>query len=133
MCIRDRIERIHKAGGIAIATHPFAIGKMGVGKRAPSTFNAIEVVNSASLPFLLSTRMNRKLAVRLGLPQTAGSDAHIATEIGHAYTLVDADNSVDDIVEAISKGKAIPTGKPIPWRMRLQREALSLKKKGVGV
>lgn len=128
--LTDTVERIHAAGGIAIVTHPTAVLKTGLGNRIPSNSNldAVEVINSASFPFFLSTYLNRRLAVRLGLPQTGGSDAHHASEIGTAYTIVDADSDSDDIVEAIRKGMVTPFGKPLAWDERFGRGVLTLER-----
>ena len=71
----EAIQRIHETGGIAVAAHPTVFYK-GMGKQANPSFDAIEVINAAAFPFFLSTHLSRKLAIRLNLPQTAGSDAH---------------------------------------------------------
>ncbi len=92
-------------------------------------FDAVEVINAAAFPFFLSTRLNRRMAVNLNLPQTGGSDAHYAPEIGLAYTLIDASRETDEIAEAIRKGATVPFGKAVSWRMRLEKEVLSLKRK----
>ncbi|UCC27798.1 MAG: hypothetical protein JSW29_07015, partial [Candidatus Bathyarchaeota archaeon] len=52
-----------------------------------------------------------------------------ADEIGTAYTLVEADQNVDEIIEAIRKGAVIPFGKPISWNIRIRRGAFSLKRR----
>ncbi len=85
------------------------------------------MINSSAFPFFLSTRLSRALAERLNLPQTAGSDAHHASEIGTAYTLVKADSEVDEVIDAIRKGAVIPFGKAISWEARVKRGAFSLK------
>ena len=126
--INETIQRIHEAGGIAVAAHPTLFYKSAPSQQT-AFYDAIEVMNSSSVPFQLSTRLNRKFATRLNLPQTAGSDSHYAPEIGAAYTVIEADPDVDEIVRAIKKGATIPVGKSIPWRMRLKGEALSLKRK----
>lgn len=126
--INETIQRIHEAGGIAVAAHPTLFYKSAPIQQTAS-YDAIEVINSAAIPFQLFTYLNRKLATRLNLPQTAGSDSHYAPEIGAAYTVIEADPDVDEIVRAIKKGATIPVGKPIPWKIRLKGEALSLKRK----
>jgi len=124
--IDKTIQNIHEEGGIAVAAHPTS-------PRHPSqriaSYDAIEVINSTAIPFQLFTYLNQKFATSLNLPQTAGSDSHYAPEIGAAYTVIEADPDVDEIVRAIKKGATIPVGKSIPWRMRLKGEALSLKRK----
>ena len=126
--INETIQRIHEAGGIAVAAHPTSFYKSAPSQQTAS-YDAIEVINSSAFPFQLFTYLNQKLATRLSLPQTAGSDAHYAPEIGAAYTVIEADPDADEIVESIKRGATIPVGKSIPWRMRLEGKALSLKRK----
>lgn len=116
----ETIQMIHEAGGIAVAAHPTVFYK-GLRGQVNSNFDAVEVVNASAFPFFLSTYLSRKLALRLDLPQTAGSDAHYASEIGFAYTVVDAEPEVDELVHAIRNGATVPCGKPIPWKLRLER------------
>ncbi|MBS7634606.1 CehA/McbA family metallohydrolase [Candidatus Bathyarchaeota archaeon] len=108
LSIKEAIERIHDAGGISIAAHPYALFKDGVKlnpKIIDSGLDAIEVVNSSFFPFLPLTYLSKKFAVRYRMPQTAGSDSHIPETIGSAYTIIENDEaSVDDIIEAIRKG-----------------------------
>lgn len=129
MALSETIRRIHELGGIAVAAHPKTIHG-GIRQRITSSlgFDAIEVINSSAFPFFFSTHQSRKVALRLNLPQVAGSDAHYPSEIGFAYTIVDADSEVDEIVHAIKKGATVPCGKPIPWKLRLKRECLRLKR-----
>jgi len=126
--INETIQKIHEAGGIAVAAHPTSFYKSAPSQRTAS-YDAIEVINSAAIPLQLFTYLNKKLATSLNLPQTAGSDSHYALEIGAAYTVIEADPDTDEIVRAIKKGATIPVGKSIPWRMRLKGKALSLKRK----
>jgi len=126
--VQETIDKIHDAGGIAVACHPTAILK-GSLKCPRGKFDAIEVINSSAFPFLFATNFNRKLANSLGLPQTAGSDAHYGPEIGFAYTVIDADLGVDEAIEAIKRGLTVPYGRRIPWRLRLKRKILGFKKK----
>jgi len=125
----ETVDKIHEAGGIAVACHPVALFKRSLGKHASSKFDAIEVINSAAFPFNYSVRKSQKIASRLGIPRVAGSDAHHGLEIGLAYTLVDAETQVDAIIEAISKGLCQPFGKPIPLTQRLTRQFLLLGRK----
>jgi len=126
--LSETVQRIHAAGGIAVAAHPISIHKSTLSQQITS-YDAIEVINSAAVPFSFSTYLSRKLAARLNLPQTAGSDSHYAPEIGAAYTIVEADPDADEIIQAIKRGATLPLGKPIPWRVRLRRGALSLKRR----
>jgi predicted metal-dependent phosphoesterase TrpH len=125
----ETIETIHDLGGIAVAAHPTTMYKGGLRRQTTSNFDAIEVINSSSFPFFLSTRLARRLAVNLNLPQTAGSDSHRPSDIGTAYTLIDADSEVDEVVHAIKKGATVPFGKPIPWKARFLDVMLNPKRR----
>ncbi|MFQ6073926.1 MAG: PHP domain-containing protein [Candidatus Bathyarchaeia archaeon] len=126
----ETVEKIHEAGGIAVAAHPIVFIKSHIKQRVASASNldGVEVINSSAFPFFLSTRLSQALAERLNLPQTAGSDAHHASEIGTAYTLVRADSEVNEIIEAIRRGAVTPFGKAISWETRVRRGASSLKR-----
>jgi len=116
----ETIQTIHDVGGIAVAAHPTTVYKGGLRRQITSNFDAIEVINSSSFPFFLSTCLGRRLAVRLNLPQTAGSDSHYPSDIGTAYTLIDANSEVDEVIQAIKRGATVPFGKPIPWKARFR-------------
>lgn len=126
----EAVEKIHEAEGIAIAAHPIVFIKSHIKQRIASAanFDGVEVINSSAFPFFLSTLLSRALAERLDLPQTAGSDAHHASEIGTAYTLVKADSDIEEIIEAIRKGAVVPFGRAISWETRVKRGAFSLKR-----
>jgi hypothetical protein len=129
LSLAETVERIHEAGGIAIAAHPLVFIKSHIKQRVASAskIDGIEVINSSAFPFFLSTRLNQALARRLDLPQTAGSDAHFLWEIGTAYTRVKAESDVDEIIEAIRKGAVTPYGRPLSWQMRTRRGAANIK------
>jgi predicted metal-dependent phosphoesterase TrpH len=126
--IEETIRRIHEAGGIAVAPHPSVFYKSPPSRQICS-YDAIEVMNASSVPFQLFTRLSKNFAVHLGLPQTGGSDSHYAPELGAAYTIVEADPDIDEIVDAIKKGATVAEGKAIPWKIRVRRAALGLKKR----
>ncbi|MCK4952427.1 PHP domain-containing protein [Candidatus Bathyarchaeota archaeon] len=126
---KETIQKIREVGGIVIAPHPTTIYKAGLGiQKSTLDLDALEVINSAAFPFFISTYLNRRLGTRLNLPQTAGSDAHFAHEIGLAYTLIDADQNIDSIIQAIKAGRVTPFGKALSLKMRFQRLCNWLKR-----
>jgi hypothetical protein len=82
----------------------------------------LEETNKTSLPTSY---------LSLSLPQTAGSDAHQASEIWFAYALIKAGLDVDGIVRSVERGAAVPIGKPIPWSTRLRNAMSSLRRRGM--
>ncbi len=130
LSLTEAVQKIHENGGTAIIAHPYAAFKGSVIRKAAldSKLDAVEVVNSAAFPFFTATNLGKKLAEQLSLPQTGGSDAHHGHEIGRAYTLVEADPNVDDLIAAIKKGATTAYGKPISWSERIGRLTFSLMK-----
>jgi predicted metal-dependent phosphoesterase TrpH len=126
----ETIQKIHENGGIAIAAHPTTAYKdsLRIKKNTELKFDAIEVINSSTFPFFLSTHLSRKLAVHLNLPQTAGSDSHLPQTIGLAYTLIYAEPEVGKIIDAIKRGAITPKGKAVPWKMRFRKIFRSKKR-----
>ena len=126
LSIEETVERIHEAGGIAIAAHPSALYKSGIGlskKILAQHIDAVETINSSVFPFFLLNYMSRRLANRTRLPQTGGSDSHVIETIGLAYTVVngvDINSDIEEIIRAVKRGMSVPYGKPIPWRIRLR-------------
>jgi predicted metal-dependent phosphoesterase TrpH len=123
----ETVERIHEVGGLAVACHPIALFKGSLGKHTSSRFDAVEVINASAFPFQFCVKRSKQLASSLGIPQVGGTDAHYGPEIGCAYTLVDSELNVDQVLEAIDKGMCHPFGRPIPWKLRLKKEFLMTK------
>lgn len=88
-------------GGVSIVAHPFRT--YGMGERARNyKIDAIEALNGGS-----SKEANneaKELAKNLGLPATAGSDAHQVSELFSVYNKVEASLNLDEILRAIKKG-----------------------------
>ena len=88
-------------GGVSIVAHPFRT--YGMGERARNyKVDAIEVLNGGS-----SKEANteaKELAKSLGLPGTAGSDAHQVSELFSVYNKVEATLDIDEVLKAVKKG-----------------------------
>ncbi len=128
----ETVDKIHKAGGLAVACHPVSLVKGSLGNHITSKFDAVETINASALPFKYSVRRSQLFAARVGIDScVAGSDAHYKPEIGYAYTSVKADLEVDKVLEAIRKGLCQPFGKAIPITTRIKRRLLVTAKKRV--
>jgi predicted metal-dependent phosphoesterase TrpH len=114
----ETVNRIKKQGGVAIAAHPFALGRRpGLVYRAK--FDAIEVLNSRAI--LFSNPLARRFAERNKIPMVAGSDAHLRGEIGMAYTCVECEPRVESVLREIEVGRTSICGRTLPlpsflWR-----------------
>lgn len=82
--------------------------------------NAIEIYNSMYPSFKLMRLLSEKLASIFNLAKVGGSDAHKAEHVGNCYTLLDSEKNIDDILQAIVKGKTRAYGSPSPLVERLR-------------
>jgi predicted metal-dependent phosphoesterase TrpH len=124
----ETVDRIHAAGGVAIACHPFAWFKGSVGKHVSKKFDAIETRNASSFPFKSASKKADLLANRFELPRVGGTDAHIWQAIGSAYTMIDAEPNVESILKAIVEGRCQPLGGPLTFSVRIRNQLRFLKK-----
>lgn len=129
LSVEETVDRIHEAGGIAVACHPTTLFKNSLKKHMNAKFDAVEVINASAFPFKYSVKCNKEFAKNLGVAQVAGSDAHYGPEIGYAYTIVDAEPEIASIIEALTKGSCKPFGEPIPLSLRFKRILLRFRKK----
>lgn len=87
---------------VSIVAHPFRTYGMGEYARNLKV-NAIEVLNGGTSKD--GNAKAKEFAKELGLPGTAGSDAHQVSELFAVCNQVDASMNVDAVLAAIKKGK----------------------------
>ena len=124
----ETVDKIHAAGGVAIACHPFAWFKGSVGKHVSKKFDAVETRNASSFPFRSASKKADLLANRFGLPRVGGTDAHVGQAIGSAYTMIEAEPNVEAILKAIVDGRCQPFGSPLTFSVRIRNQLRFLKK-----
>lgn len=98
--IEETIDKIRDMGGIAVAAHPFASNRFR--KSLGEDLVNLDIDGIEALNFRTSENDNRvalKIAKKLNLGITAGSDAHTISDIGRVWTFSDQ----DDIIQAIIK------------------------------
>lgn len=89
-------------GGVSIVAHPFRTYGMGELARNYKV-DAIEVLNGGSNQD--ANNQAKELAKSLGLPGTAGSDAHSVSELFSVCTCIEATLDLDSILKAIKRGR----------------------------
>jgi len=101
------IEKIHELGGIAVAPHPFKTGPLKKGLQ--DFVEKLDLDGIEVLSYHLHKKENeiaRKVAERMHVGMTAGSDAHILSDIGEVRTI-----SNGDLIENIRKAGTAVEGK----------------------
>lgn len=108
MTIKETIDMIHDAGGVAFAAHPYRWWS-GLGEKntLENDFDGTEANNARSTAS--GNRRSEALAARIGKPVSAGSDAHTPEYIGDGTVeLPDSIVTWQDALQAIMEGKAKP-------------------------
>jgi len=95
------VDYAKSVGAVSVAAHPFR--EYGMGNLAGNyRFDAIEVLNGNASAAANSEA--KTLAKTMGLPGTAGSDAHQVSELFCVNTKIEAAMNVDSVLRAIRKG-----------------------------
>ena len=89
------VRRVRNAGGVTVVPHPFQRSRHGVPRRAIGDCDGIETLNACSV-LNVRNEQARRFAARHDYPRFGGSDAHVASEVGRAYTEVALDELVKD-------------------------------------
>lgn len=112
------VELIKEQGGVAIAAHPFGLGRK-IGAVFKARFDAVEVFNSRA--YFISNGLARMFAERNRLPMTGGSDAHHPDEIGLAGVEINCELELEAVLKTIMRGETSIFGRSLPPSLYLQR------------
>lgn len=118
------LEEAKRRGAVTVLAHPFprTLIPSSILQIRQSGLDALEVLNSGTILFPLSSRVNMRMSFKFNIPMTAGSDSHIPRTIGYAYTVVETPStSVEDILESIRKGLTEVYGKPSGLKAKLEK------------
>ncbi len=124
----ETVDKIHAAGGIAVACHPYALFKGSLKENVSAKFDAVETINARAFPFGRSCRKAEEAAKNFGLSRVAGTDAHYAPQVGYGYTVVESDLDVESIVKAIVAGHCEPYGQAVPIFLNIQQQLQRLRR-----
>lgn len=105
----ETISIARQKGGVVIAAHPFKSGGIGYGARDA---DAVETFNSRCI-FGENTKA-REMAQENGKPGVGGSDSHLLSTIGLAYTDIEAEPDEKSILSAIREGRTNSSGQVVP-------------------
>ena len=98
---QDIVDYAKAIGAVSIVAHPYREYGMGDLTRSLKV-DAVEVLNGGSSQ--AANKQAKQLASELGLPGTAGSDAHQTSELFSVCTQVQASLDIDEILKAIKSG-----------------------------
>lgn len=129
LTIEETVEDIIDIGGLPIVPHLYRSLSGIKEKKLKKIINkvpAIEVFNSCSV--LKTNLKTMKIAKKYKLGGTGGSDSHIPSFVGEAYTLIDTNNlNIDSIISLIEKKKTWGEGNTLDLDYRRDRMVKSVK------
>ncbi len=126
--VKETVDRIHDAGGLAVACHPYALFKGSLNKHVTCKFDAIETINASAFPFNYCKNKATEAAEKFDLSTVGGTDAHYGPTIGCGYTVIEAEPNLEDIAKAITNKKCKAYGKPVPLKLNFERTFKRIKK-----
>lgn len=118
---RDTIELLRRQNCVIVIPHPYDRSSPGIDPlRLGSNIDAIETINSSAIPFGSCKKKAEAAARLLRLPMVAGSDSHIPSTIGDAYTQVEVSSpSIESVLESIRYGRTTPCGSATSIRNKI--------------
>jgi hypothetical protein len=128
--VKEVIRRLRQQGAFISVSHPFDLSRSGfalpnLDEIAPLV-DAIEVFNARCV-FARTNLLAQQYARAHRLAGTAGSDGHIAWEIGGAFLKVPFFNSADELRQVVSKGE--PVGHLVPLAVHAYATLISIPKR----
>jgi len=129
LTIEETVEKIIDLGGTPIVPHLYR-SMSGIKKnnlrKIQNKISAIEVFNACSVP--QSNLKTAKVARKLKLGGTGGSDSHIPQYVGYGYTTFNTTNlSIDSIISEIEKKKTWGEGTTLSLGYRRDRMIKSVR------
>ncbi len=115
----ETAARIHAQGGLVLVPHPLSRGVPGrLGERKlreiVAQVDLVEGYNARAFPEA-DDRRAREVAAEYGLPVTAGSDAHFALEMGHAWTEMALFHDAGSFMRSVTHARLVYGRKTPVW------------------
>ena len=111
LSVHETISRIKAQGALVCIPHPFDIFRQSalntkILEDMAGQVDVVEVFNSRN-PILHSSNKAQFFARKYSIPGSAGSDAHIISEIGKAYVEMPEFDGRNDFLQSLAKGKVV--------------------------
>lgn len=104
------VKQVHEQGGLAVLAHPFHHGRT-INSYPAELIEQLDAIETANAHNCVNNKMAEELADRFSKPYTGGSDAHIVSEVGNGYTLLNL-NKKDARNEEILKSAILKSYTP---------------------
>jgi len=100
--LEEVIDMVRSQGGVSSAPHPFSL--LDALRDSAKKCDMVEVFNSNNVDILSNARATQ-FALDNKMIQVAGSDSHVLSTLGRCVNVIDSENNLDDILQAMKRGK----------------------------
>jgi predicted metal-dependent phosphoesterase TrpH len=134
LSLQESMARVRAQGGLVGVSHPLdRLRTGGVGREIlediHEALDFIEILN-ARTTFSADNDLARELAIRWGLPGSAGSDAHAPFEVGRAYVELCPFEGPSSFLDSLARGRVCGRLSS-PWVHLVSRYAKARRRWGV--
>lgn len=100
--LAEVIDSVRDQGGVSSAPHPFSL--LDALRDDAAKCDIVEVFNSNNVDAISNARAVQ-FAADNNMTQVAGSDSHVLSTLGRCVNLIDSENGLDDILDALRHGR----------------------------
>ena len=102
LSLHEILDEAKKQNAVTVAPHPFSL--LDALREDSIHCDLFEVFNSSNVD-VYSNLKAKKFANEKGLHVVAGSDSHVQSTIGRSTNLIDSENKLDDVINAMNHHK----------------------------
>ena len=102
LSLHEVLDEAKKQNAVTVAPHPFSL--LDALREDSIHCDLFEVFNSSNVD-VYSNLKAEKFANEKGLHVVAGSDSHVQSTIGRSTNLIDSENKLDDVINAMNHHK----------------------------
>ena len=102
LSLHEILDEAKKQNAVTVAPHPFSL--LDALREDSIHCDLFEVFNSSNVD-VYSNLKAKKFANQKGLHVVAGSDSHVQSTIGRSTNLIDSENKLDDVINAMNHHK----------------------------
>ena len=104
LSLHEILDEAKKQNAVTVAPHPFSL--LDALREDSIHCDLFEVFNSSNVD-VYSNLKAEKFANEKGLYVVAGSDSHVQSTIGRSTNLIDSENKLDDVINAMKHHKIV--------------------------
>jgi hypothetical protein len=110
------LERV-RSHALVVAPHPYYFRSDCLGKELEKHINLFDAIehNHFYVKFINRNKKAVQVAKKYKKPLLATSDVHWMETIGYTYSLIDANPTKEDVLEAVRKNKIKIVSRPLPF------------------